>query len=246
LGEWDDWIPQRRNQELMAEAEQVTVYLVDDHELVREGLRGLLQGAGFVVVGEAATVDEAVPGILATRPSVAILDVRLSDGSGVDICRRITRQAPATACLMLTSYDDDDALFDAIEAGASGYLLKEIRNLELVEAVRRVANGERLLDSQATARVLERLRFGPHHDPLLEGLNDRERRVLSLLGEGLSNRDIGERMLLAEKTVKNYVSTLLAKMGMRSRTQAALYWTSGVSGHNSAMLVHGELCSESR
>ena len=191
----------------MAEVEQVTVYLVDDHELVREGLRALLEGAGFVVVGEAATVDQAVGEILATRPAVAILDVRLADGSGIDICRRMTQQAEGTACLMLTSYDDDDALFDAIAAGASGYVLKQIRNLELVEAVRRVANGERLLDSKATARVLERLRFGAHHDPLLDGLTDRERRVLSLLGEGLSNREIGELMFLAEKTVKNYVGS---------------------------------------
>lgn len=211
----------------MAEAEQVTVFLVDDHELVRGGLRALLEGAGFIVAGEAATVDQAVVGILATGPAVAILDVRLADGSGIDICRRITQQAAGTACLMLTSYDDDDALFDAIAAGAAGYVLKQIRNLELVEAVRRVASGERLLDSKATARVLERLRFGAHHDPLLEGLTDREHRVLSLLGEGLSNRDIAERMMLTEKTVKNYVSTLLSKLGMRSRTQAALYVTNG-------------------
>jgi two-component system response regulator DevR len=211
----------------MADAEQVTVYLVDDHELVREGLRSLLERGGLVVVGEAATVNEAVAGILATQPAVAILDVRLAGGSGVDICRRITHQAPDTACLMLTSYDNDDALFDAIAAGAAGYLLKQIRNLELVDTVKRVANGERLLDATATAHVLERLRFGPHHDPLLDGLSDRERRVLTLLGEGLSNRDIGERMLLTEKTIKNYVSDLLHKLGMQSRTQAALYVTSG-------------------
>jgi two-component system response regulator DevR len=160
---------------------------------------------------------------LATRPAVAILDIRLADGSGIDICRRVTQQSGDTACLMLTSYDDDGALFAAVAAGASGYLLKQIRNLELVEAVRRLARGETLLDSKATARVLERLRFGPHHDPLLQGLTGSERRILSLLGEGLSNREIGERMLLTEKTVKSYVSTLLGKLGMRSRTQAALY-----------------------
>jgi DNA-binding NarL/FixJ family response regulator len=212
----------------MFQPSNTSVYIVDDHELVREGLRALLDGAGYSVVGESESVEDAVNGIVETRPAVAIIDVRLADGSGVDVCRQVGLQSPDTACLMLTSFDDDDSVFDAIEAGAAGFLLKKIRNLELVESIHRVANGERLLDSVTTARVLDRLRFGRQHDPdpLLNQLNLSERHVLDLVAEGLSNREIGERMHLAEKTVKNYVSRVLATLRLRSRTQAALYVTS--------------------
>jgi two-component system response regulator DevR len=168
-----------------------------------------------------------VPRVLATRPKVAVLDVQLPDGTGIDVCREIRSRLPETACLMLTSFDDDEALFAAIMAGAAGYLLKQIRGLQLVEAVQRVAKGESLLDPKVTTRVLERLRSGPKQDPRLASLTDQERRILDLIAEGLTNRQIGSRLGLAEKTVKNYVSSLLAKIGMRSRTQAALYVAGG-------------------
>ena len=203
--------------------EPVTVFLVDDHEVVRQGLRTLLEESGLTVVGEASTAAEAVPRVLATRPRVAVLDVQLPDGTGIDVCREIRSRLPETSCLMLTSFDDDEALFAAIMAGASGYLLKQIRGLQLVDAVQRVATGESLLDPKVTTRVLERLRSGPKQDPRLASLTDQERRILDLIAEGLTNRQIGSRLGLAEKTVKNYVSSLLAKIGMRSRTQAALY-----------------------
>ncbi len=208
-------------------AEEVTVFLVDDHEVVRQGLRTLLEESGLTVVGEASTASEAVPRIVATRPTVAVLDVQLPDGTGIDVCREIRSRLPETACLMLTSFDDDEALFAAIMAGAAGYLLKQIRGLQLVEAVQRVARGESLLDPKVTTRVLERLRSGPKQDPRLASLTDQERRILDLIAEGLTNRQIGTRLGLAEKTVKNYVSSLLAKIGMRSRTQAALYVAGG-------------------
>ena len=208
-------------------ADEVTVFLVDDHEVVRQGLRTLLEESGLTVVGEASTASEAVPRIVATRPKVAVLDVQLPDGTGIDVCREIRSRLPETSCLMLTSFDDDEALFAAIMAGASGYLLKQIRGLQLVEAVQRVARGELLLDPKVTTRVLERLRSGPKQDPRLASLTDQERRILDLIAEGLTNRQIGTRLGLAEKTVKNYVSSLLAKIGMRSRTQAALYVAGG-------------------
>ena len=201
----------------------VTVFLVDDHEVVRQGLRTLLEDAGLTIVGEAATAGEAVPRIVATRPDVAVLDVQLPDGTGVDVCRDVRSRVPGTACLMLTSFDDDEALFSAIMAGAAGYLLKQIRGLALVDSVKRAARGESLLDPKVTVRVLERLRTGPKQDPRLASLTDQEHRILDLIAEGLTNRQIGNRLGLAEKTVKNYVSSLLAKIGMRSRTQAALY-----------------------
>ncbi len=208
----------------MAEtAGSVSVFLVDDHEVVRQGLRALLEEAGLTVVGEASSAAEAVPRIVATRPQVAVLDVQLPDGTGIDVCREVRSRLPETACLMLTSFDDDEALFAAIMAGAAGYLLKQIRGLQLVESVQRVAAGESLLDPKVTTRVLERLRSGPRQDPRLASLTDQERRILDLIAEGLTNRQIGSRLGLAEKTVKNYVSSLLAKIGMRSRTQAALY-----------------------
>ena len=208
-------------------ADDVTVFLVDDHEVVRQGLRTLLEESGLTVVGEASTAAEAVPRVLATRPNVAVLDVQLPDGTGIDVCREIRSRLPETACLMLTSFDDDEALFAAIMAGAAGYLLKQIRGLQLVEAVQRVSKGESLLDPKVTTRVLERLRSGPKQDPRLASLTDQERRILDLIAEGLTNRQIGSRLGLAEKTVKNYVSSLLAKIGMRSRTQAALYVAGG-------------------
>ncbi|GAA2263269.1 response regulator transcription factor [Kitasatospora cystarginea] len=178
----------------------------------------------IVVVGEAGTVAEALTRIPATSPDVAILDVRLPDGNGVEVCREVRSHQPETRCLMLTSFSDDEALFDAIMAGASGYVLKAIRGTDLVSAVRDVAAGKSLLDPVATSRVLERLRDGGEkEDERLAQLTKQERRILDLIGEGMTNRQIGNELHLAEKTVKNYVSSLLAKMGMERRTQAAAY-----------------------
>jgi two-component system, NarL family, response regulator DevR len=200
------------------------VFLLDDHEVVRRGLRDLIDAEDDLqVVGEAGTADEALRRVPATRPDVAVLDVRLPDGNGVEVCRELRSQRPDLACLMLTSFSDDEALFDAIMAGASGYVLKQIRGTDLVDAVRRVGAGESLLDPLLTARVMERLRGGPSEDDGLERLTDQERRILELLAEGITNREIGERLYLAEKTVKNYVSNLLAKLGMHRRTEAAVY-----------------------
>ncbi|GAA4911480.1 response regulator [Streptomyces coeruleoprunus] len=210
----------------MREQGEITVFLLDDHEVVRRGVRELLSSEpGIEVVGEAGTAEEALVRIPATRPDVAILDVRLPDGSGVEVCREIRSRQENTACLMLTSYADDEALFDAIMAGASGYVLKAIRGSELPAAVRDVAAGRSLLDPVATARVLERLREGGGRrgDDRLAHLTDQERRILDLIGEGLTNRAIGERLHLAEKTIKNYVSGLLSKLGMERRSQAAAY-----------------------
>jgi DNA-binding NarL/FixJ family response regulator len=202
----------------------ISVYLADDHELVREGLRAVLEAAGYAVAGEAGTVEQAIDGIANRRPAVAVIDVHLAGGSGIDVCRRSTVLSPGTACLMLASYTDDESLFAAIEAGAAGYLSTKIRTPELVEAISRVAAGERMLDTEAAARVFDRLRYGrTSNDPRLDALNLSERLVLSLLTEGLSNKEIGERMCLAEKTVKNYVSRVLRALDLRSRTQAALY-----------------------
>jgi two-component system response regulator DevR len=202
----------------------IKVFLLDDHEIVRRGLRELLEAAGDMeVVAEAGTAEEALRRVPATSPDVAVLDVRLPDGDGVQVCREIRSRMPQVQCLMLTSYADDEALFDAIMAGASGYVLKQIRGTELVDAIRKVASGQSLLDPSVTARVLERLRTGSAEDKKLEGLTDQERRILDLLSEGLTNREIADRMYLAEKTVKNYVSNLLAKMGMQRRTEAAVY-----------------------
>jgi two-component system response regulator DevR len=201
------------------------VFLLDDHELVRRGLRALLEHAGLEVVGEAGTAGEGQVRILAIRPDVAILDGRLPDGSGIDVCRDVQSADPSIACLILTSYDDDEALFAAIMAGAAGYVLKQVRGHDLVEGVRRVAAGQSLLDPAVTQRVLARLREGPTQDPRLAALSEQERKVLDLIAEGLTNRQIGSRMFLAEKTVKNYVSQLLAKLGFESRTQAAIFST---------------------
>jgi DNA-binding NarL/FixJ family response regulator len=203
----------------------IRVFLLDDHEVVRRGVREMLESGGddLVVAGEAGTADEALRRIPAVRPDVAVLDVRLPDGNGVEVCREIRSRHPEVQCLMLTSFADDEALFDSIMAGASGYVLKQVRGSDLVDSVRRVAAGQSLLDPSVTARVLERVRRGPDEDEGGAHLTDQERRLLDLLAEGLTNRQIGERMFLAEKTVKNYVSNLLTKLGMHRRTEAAVY-----------------------
>ena len=200
------------------------VFLLDDHEIVRRGVRELLEGSGRIeVVGEAGTVAEALSRIPPTKPHVALLDVRLPDGDGVTVCREIRSRHPEIQCVMLTSFSDDEALFQAIMAGSSGYLLKQIKGTDIVDAVERVARGQSLLDPSLTARVLDRLRTPPVEDERLASLTDQEKRVLALIAEGLTNRQIGERMYLAEKTVKNYVSNLLTKLGMERRTQAAVF-----------------------
>jgi len=209
---------------VQAPTEKITVYLLDDHEIVRLGLKDLLESEGDIeVVGESGSVAHAQAQILALQPQVAVLDGRLPDGSGIDVCREIRSRDPNIAALILTSFDDDEALFAAIMAGAAGYVLKQIRGSDLIDSVRRVAAGQSLLDPAVTARVLERVRRGPELDPALAPLTDQERRVLSLIGEGMTNRQIAESMFLAEKTVKNYVSSLLAKLGLQRRTQAALF-----------------------
>jgi len=206
------------------DTDTIRVFLMDDHEIVRRGLADLIGlERDMEVVGEAGSTTEAMHRIPAAQPHVAVLDVRLPDGSGVEVCRDIRSSMPEVRCLMLTSYADDEALFDAIMAGASGYVLKEIRGNDLVDAIRQVASGKSLLDPQATQRVLDRLRNGEKHDDRLDALSDQERRILELIGEGMTNRQIGDSMHLAEKTVKNYVSSLLAKLGMARRTQAAAF-----------------------
>ena len=205
---------------------RVRVFLLDDHEIVRRGIRQLLEGEPDIeVVGESGTAEEAVRCIAALRPDVAILDARLPDGSGIDVCRAVRSQDPSIRALILTSYDDDEALFAAIMAGAAGYLLKQVRGTDLVETVRRVAAGQSTLDPSVTEAVLQRLRTGPPSDPAVARLTGQERRILTLIGEGLTNRQIAQQLGLAEKTVKNYVSSLLAKLGLGSRTQAALFAT---------------------
>lgn len=202
----------------------IRVFLLDDHEVVRRGIADLLSlEDDMEVVGEAGTAADALHRIPAARPDVAVLDVRLPDGTGIEVCRDARSVLPDLKCLMLTSYSDDEALFDAIMAGASGYVLKDIKGNDLVDAVRSIASGRSLLDPRATQRVLERLRNGTRTDSKIDQLNDQERRILVLIGEGMTNRQIGETMHLAEKTVKNYVSSLLAKLGMERRTQVAAY-----------------------
>ena len=202
----------------------IGVFLLDDHEIVRRGVKDLLEAdQGIVVVGEAGTAAAALARIPALRPDVAVLDVRLPDGSGVTVCREIRSKMPNVACLMLTSFSDDEALFDAIMAGAAGYVLKQIRGTDLVGAVRTVAAGESMLDPEAASQVMRRMRDQAARSDPLAGLTEQERRILELIGEGLTNRQIGERLFLAEKTVKNYVSALFAKLGMERRTQAAAY-----------------------
>jgi DNA-binding NarL/FixJ family response regulator len=202
----------------------ITVFLLDDHEIVRRGLRDLLESEGDItVVGEASTASEAVRRVPALDPDVAVLDVRLAEGNGVEACRAIRSNHPRTACLILTSFSDDEALFEAIMAGAAGYVLKQIGSNDLVDAIRRVSAGQGLLDPAVTAKVLERLRHGPYEDTTIARLSPQEHDVLTLLAEGLTNRQIAARMHLAEKTIKNYVTSVLSKMGMARRTEAAVY-----------------------
>jgi len=201
----------------------IKVFLLDDHEVVRRGLRQLLEDAGDIeIVGESGLAAEATARIPALRPDVAVLDARLPDGSGIDVCRDVRSIDPTINALILTSYDDDEALFAAILAGASGYVLKQVGGHDLVETIRRVAAGQSLIDPALTARVLDRLRNGERTPDELSSLTEREREIVALIAEGLTNRQIGQRLHLAEKTVKNYVSSILAKLGLESRTQAAV------------------------
>ena len=208
-------------------AQTIRVFLLDDHEVVRHGVRDLLEATGdFEVVGEASTAEEARSRIPPTRPDVAVLDARLPDGSGIEVCRDIRSAHPEIRCVMFTSFNDDEALFDAIMAGASGYLLKQVAGVDLIGAVRAVAAGGSLLDPKATALVLDRLRHGREpEDPRYASLSPQERRILELIADGLTNRQIGQELYLAEKTVKNYVSSLLHKLGFARRTEAAVYAT---------------------
>ena len=201
----------------------VRVFLLDDHEIVRRGVRELLEANDDIeVVGEAGTAEEGMARIPAVKPDVAVVDMRLPDGNGVEVCREVRSRDESIQCLILTSFADDEALFDSIMAGAAGYLLKQIKGTDLIDAIRRVASGQSLLDPNVTARVLERLRKGPEEDERLARLTEQERKILDLIAEGLTNRQIGERMFLAEKTVKNYVSSVLSKLGLERRTQAAV------------------------
>lgn len=205
----------------------ISVFLVDDHEVVRRGLVGLLSGdPELSVVGEAGSIAEAKARIPAARPDVAVLDVRLPDGSGIDLCRDLLAAHDELRCLILTSFTDEQSMLDAILAGASGYVVKDIRGMELARAIKDVGSGKSLLDNRAAAALMSKLRQeSPDEDaedPRLRDLSATERTLLELLGEGLTNREIGQRMFLAEKTVKNYVSRLLAKLGLHRRTQAAL------------------------
>ncbi|MFE3825641.1 response regulator [Streptomyces sp. NPDC059092] len=208
----------------------IRVFLLDDHEVVRRGLRDLLEAEPDLdVVGDAATVDHALARVPALRPDVAVLDVRLPDGDGITVCRELRSRMPELACLMLTSFDDDDALLDAIMAGAAGYVLKDIKGADLVAAVRTVASGQSMLDPATTTRLMSSLR-GEEDAPgagadALSQLSPREREILVLIGEGLTNQEIGKRLYLSQKTVKNHISRLLAKLGVARRIQAAVLAT---------------------
>ena len=202
----------------------VRVFLVDDHEVVRRGLADLLASdPELEVIGDAGSVSEAKVRIAASKPDVAVLDVRLPDGSGIELCRDLLSELPELRCLMLTSFTSDDAMLEAILAGASGYVIKDIRGMELAQAIKDVGAGKSLLDNRAAAALMAKLRGAAEHNDPLSGLTDRERTLLGLLSEGLTNRQIAARMFLAEKTVKNYVSRLLARLGMERRTQAAVF-----------------------
>lgn len=204
----------------------VRVFLLDDHELVREGIRTLLESDEDIdVVGEAGTAAEALTRIPLAKPDVAILDVRLEEGDGIEVCREVRSNAPGMACLILTSFADDEALYASVMAGASGFLLKQIKARDLIEDVKKVAAGESLMDPRAVARVVQRIANPPAGDPLLESLSPQERRVLDLIAEGQTNKQIAESMFLAEHTVKNYITGLLRKLKMASRTEAAIYAT---------------------
>lgn len=205
------------------DTDRIRVFLLDDHEIVRRGLHELLESEGDIeIVGESGSAREATARIPALRPHVAVLDARLPDGSGIDVCRDVRSTDPSIKALILTSYDDDEALFAAIMAGAAGYVLKQIGAGDLVDSVRRVAAGQSLIDPHLMARVLERVRSGPPEHEELAGLTEQERKILALIAEGMTNRQIGERLFLAEKTVKNYVSSILSKLGLERRTQAAV------------------------
>ncbi|MCX4853309.1 response regulator transcription factor [Streptomyces canus] len=209
------------------EQDPIRVFLLDDHEVVRRGITDLLDAEPDIsVVGDAGTVEHALVRGPALRPDVAVLDVRLPDGDGITVCRELRNQMPKLACLMLTSFDDEDALLDAIMAGASGYVLKQIRGSDLVSAVRTVASGQSMLDPATTARLMRSLRAEPPESPAmapeLAGLSPRERDILALIGDGLTNREIGKKLYLSEKTVKNHISRLLAKLGVQRRVQAAV------------------------
>ncbi len=202
----------------------VRVFLLDDHEIVRRGVKDLIDHEpDLLVVGEAGTVDEAMERIPDVSPEVAVLDVRLGDGSGIEVCREIRSRHPEIACLMLTSYADDEALLASVIAGASGYVLKQVRGSELLRGIRQVSTGGSLLDPAISGRAMARLRATAQEDRRLASLTPQERRILDLLAEGLTNRQIGDELFLAEKTVKNYVSNLLMKLGMKHRTEAAVY-----------------------
>ncbi|WP_030270347.1 response regulator [Streptomyces sp. NRRL B-24484] len=214
----------------------IKVFLLDDHEVVRRGVHDLLDSEpDLTIVGEAATVEQALARVPALRPDVAVLDMRLPDGNGVTVCRELRSRMPELACLILTSFDDEEALLDSIMAGASGYVLKQITGTDLVSAVRTVAGGQSMLDPGATTRLMARLR-GDTAPPTSDvpGLTDREREILALIGEGLTNREIGQRLYLAEKTVKNHISRLLAKLGVERRVQAAVIATQTLAAHDRA------------
>ncbi|MFJ1706642.1 response regulator [Kitasatospora sp. NPDC088346] len=215
----------------------VKVFLLDDHEVVRRGVHDLLDAeSDLTVVGEAGTVEQAIARVPALRPDVAILDMRLPDGDGVTVCRELRSRMPDLACLILTSFDDEEALLDSIMAGASGYVLKQISGTDLVSAVRTVASGQSMLDPGATTRLMARLRgdAAVAQAPAFPELTDREREILALIGEGLTNRQIGERLYLAEKTVKNHISRLLAKLGVERRVQAAVIATQATAARDHA------------
>jgi two-component system, NarL family, response regulator DevR len=221
----------------MSDNDLISVFLLDDHEVVRQGIRTMLEASGRVeVIGESDSAEEAIARIPALRPDVAVLDVRLPDGSGIEVCRAIRSVDPTLKALILTSYDDDEALFSAIMAGASGYVLKDVKRGDLLHAVERVHAGQSLIDPALVSRVLDRVRNGPQVAPELENLSEQEMTLLGFVAEGLTNRQISERMFLSEKTVKNYVSNLLGKLGLERRTQAAvlatkLLGTDGARGH---------------
>lgn len=205
------------------ESATIRIFVLDDHEVVRRGIAELLSDVqGFEVVGEAATAAQTLPRVLASRPDVAILDMRLPDGNGIDVCRDIRSAMPSTHCLILTSYDDDDAVLASVLAGASGYLLKEVRLAGLVDAIQQAAMGRSLIGPAIIAQVIDRVRQSEAGDPRIAGLTQRERDVLDLIADGLTNRQIGERLFLTEKTVKNYATSLFAKLGLQHRSQAAV------------------------
>jgi DNA-binding NarL/FixJ family response regulator len=202
----------------------IRVFILDDHELVRRGLQELLEGEGFEVVGSSGSAEEAARRIPALRPDVSVLDARLPDGTGIEVCREVRSVDPGLNCLILTSYDDEQALRGAVLAGAAGYVLKEIGGIDLLGALRRAARGESLFDAGLKARIIEGLMEPKPLDRRVSALTPQEMRVLQLVGEGMTNRQIGEALDLAEKTVKNYVSSMLAKLGFERRTQAAVYF----------------------